>query len=547
MAAMTHLSFTLFDRSAHQPDILSKTDDFSELTITDLAHRAVESWPGLWQMDMLKNMRGLNAMKKKRMSIIMILLAGAAAICISCDNGGSDDGITNWVKAYGTAAGDEAYPHKIIPTVDGGFVMLGDANDIVKLNGEGAVLWQKRFATGQEGLKLMALGETAEGDLVVAGQGTYSSDVLIKLDSGGNELWEKSNDWQGSLSWCAIDVDKSTGAIYTLYVWDEFSVVMKKDAAGDTLWCKKINIHYGRPYFSIRATSDGGCIMAESVYFPSSTGDSPGTSLSFAIKMTGSGAVEWQKTYGPSGGIKDLEYGENYDGFVSVEQAQDGGYVLAGESQWGNTVWILRIDASGNKLWAKEISSIIRSNSNAYTTSVPIAAYPLADGGYVFAGTSEYDCGSIFTATERIDQAAWIIKLSSSGAMVWQKNYREKTFTYTTTWEYYYLLTSGEITVKVTKNLMDLRAFAPVSGGGFVGAGSTKMYGTGGYDYMVLKMNGSGAVTDTELEMSTRKATVTNLTFTVKDEIVEVTDHAIGAFPLPGLTITGSGYLATDI
>ncbi|MEN6342839.1 MAG: YiiX/YebB-like N1pC/P60 family cysteine hydrolase [Methanospirillum sp.] len=120
-------------------------------------------------------------------------------------------------------------------------------------------------------------------------------------------------------------------------------------------------------------------------------------------------------------------YGENrYDGFKSVQQTADGGYILAGWllSTDGDAIdkkyaWIVKLDGTGTLEWQRQLgSNMFQSLSIRQTT----------DGGYILAGmTSDptvpgyhvfhdiYDNRTVFCGD------MWVAKLDAAGGLVWQR------------------------------------------------------------------------------------------------------------------------------
>src|SRR2546421_559710 len=88
---------------------------------------------------------------------------------------------------------------------------------------------------------------------------------------------------------------------------------------------------------SVQQTSDGGYIVA---WAAASCGAD--NSDAWLLKLDSDGNVEWEKTYGGSGG----------DGASSVQQTTDGGYIVGGiENSFGSSSignWLLKLDSDGN-------------------------------------------------------------------------------------------------------------------------------------------------------------------------------------------------------
>jgi len=86
------------------------------------------------------------------------------------------------------------------------------------------------------------------------------------------------------------------------------------------------------------------------------------------MKLNSSSDVEWQKTYG----------GANYDGVSSVQQTNDGGFIVAantksfGAANFDYDLWVLKIDKNG-KIVPNPGNDMhtFNTNSNVSNTSVP--------------------------------------------------------------------------------------------------------------------------------------------------------------------------------
>jgi len=96
---------------------------------------------------------------------------------------------------------------------------------------------------------------------------------------------------------------------------------------------------------SVQETIDGGFIVAGY-----QTPDIATVPTDWYVAKTDAGGnVQWQRTFGSTG--RDMS--------SSVQQTTDGGYIVAGCFDCGanpRSFYLLKLDASGNKVWEKAIS-----------------------------------------------------------------------------------------------------------------------------------------------------------------------------------------------
>jgi hypothetical protein len=212
--------------------------------------------------------------------------------------------------------------------------------------------------------------------------------------------------------------------------------LIKTNANGDTTWTKTFG---GSSYDysnSVQQTTDGGYIIA-------GYSNSYGTSTDlYLIKTDANGNQSWYRTFGGS----STDYG------YLVEQTSDGGYIIAGYSNSYGTsydVYLVKTDASGNQLWYRTFGG----SGTDYGYSVA----QTSDGGYVITGyTTSYGTGG----------NVYLIKTDTSGNQSWYKSFGG------TNSDYGY-------------------SVAQTSDGGYVIAGYTASYGTGG-DVYLIKTDTSG-------------------------------------------------------
>lgn len=175
--------------------------------------------------------------------------------------------------------------------------------------------------------------------------------------------------------------------------------LIKTDTRGNKQWSKTFGGKSSSRAFSVKQTTDGGYIIA-GYMVPGQSG-----SLALAIKTDANGNEQWNRTYKNRG----------YEGYNSVQQTSNGGYIFAGWTKWnwvsGEKVdaWLVKTDANGNELWNRtlgegEFESIQQT----------------ADGGYIIVG------GIKWSGYNRKKAYAMVVRTNASGYELWSKRYEGK-------------------------------------------------------------------------------------------------------------------------
>ncbi len=156
---------------------------------------------------------------------------------------------------------------------------------------------------------------------------------------------------------------------------------------------------------SVAPTGDGGYIVAGST---SSFG--AGGTDAWVLKLRADGTVDWQKTYGGTKG----------DEFRQVLQTADGGYILAGNTDFHNTgvayAWVVKLKSTGTIDWQKYYGGELGGNSQRVASLRSIRQ--LNDGRYVAIGRTTMAANLDGRAADLL-----LLKLSPSGEILWQKGY----------------------------------------------------------------------------------------------------------------------------
>ncbi|MBS1736280.1 MAG: T9SS type A sorting domain-containing protein [Bacteroidetes bacterium] len=122
--------------------------------------------------------------------------------------------------------------------------------------------------------------------------------------------------------------------------------------------------------------------------------------------------IEWQKTLG----------GTDADIAKSIEPTADSGYIVAGftasndgdasGNHGGMDFWVVKLGATGNKLWQKTLGG----SNNDFANAV----HQTSDGGYIVAGYTFSNDGDV-SGNHNPDSDGWVVKLNASGNLIWQK------------------------------------------------------------------------------------------------------------------------------
>ncbi|MDP7028325.1 MAG: hypothetical protein QF380_07960, partial [Candidatus Marinimicrobia bacterium] len=110
--------------------------------------------------------------------------------------------------------------------------------------------------------------------------------------------------------------------------------LIKTDSNGNQIWDKTYG-NGGERGWSVQQTTDGGYIMTGQTYSMTNYWDW------WLLKTDSNGNEMWDKIFGGSG--------QDYGGYC-VQQTTDGGYVIIGQigSYGGADVWLIKTDPEGN-------------------------------------------------------------------------------------------------------------------------------------------------------------------------------------------------------
>ncbi len=125
-------------------------------------------------------------------------------------------------------------------------------------------------------------------------------------------------------------------------------------------------------------------------------------------------SVEWIKTFG----------GSNEDSALSVVEATDGGYVIAGYTQstdgdittktaTDSDFWVLKLTQDGDISWSKTYGGTADERAEKIIAT--------KDGGYAIVGYNRSNDGDV--AVNEGLQDYWILKIDAGGEIQWEKSF----------------------------------------------------------------------------------------------------------------------------
>ena len=213
------------------------------------------------------------------------------------------------------------------------------------------------------------------------------------------------------------------GSFWVSGMASSHALVFSIDNLGNQNWLKRYGGTYGTEnaaqilrsfdgniIFAGRASSTDGDVVGLHGALP---GDLSGDDDYWVVCLDTSGNILWQNCLG--GNFSDDAY--------SIVQAPDSGYLIFGNigSNDGQVnvyygsddLWIAKLTRTGLLQWRKTYGG-----SNNEIAGKIIST---RDGGFIFCSSSQsfdYDVTSNFGSYD-----AWIVKLSSTGIIQWQRNY----------------------------------------------------------------------------------------------------------------------------
>lgn len=308
----------------------------------------------------------------------------------------SSDNKLEWQKTFGGSDDDRAAD--IIETKNGEFAILGysKSNDFdvstnagsqdfwfIKLSSSGILISEKSF--GYLGLDYgTTLLETKDNGFLITG-------VLDLTASNG----------QGNAKTTAV---KHAGGDY----W-----AIKTDNSGNLLWSRYFGGSFtDTPLGVVETDANNFIIVGSSDSNDFNISDNKGTYDFWVVKISNSGNLIWEKSFG----------GSEIDEARAITTTNDGNFIIVGDTRSNDKnvstnngaadIWVLKISTDGNLIWEKTIGATNFDVARAITKT--------KDNGFLIAGSSR----SLDNGFENKGQNdALIIKINNTGELLWQQTF----------------------------------------------------------------------------------------------------------------------------
>jgi hypothetical protein len=321
-------------------------------------------------------------------------------------------------KAYGGSHIDGGSSMR--QTADGGYIIIGTTMSfgagnrniyLIRTDKFGDTIFVKTYGgtSTDEGNDVQ---QTTDGGFILVGNtesfGAGSNDVyLIRTDSLGDTLWTKAyggtNDDEGNSVEQTIDGGFIiTGTTFSFGAGYNDVYLIKTNSIGDTMWTKTIGGIGFETGNSIEKTNDGGYIICGSTSSYGAGGEDV-----FLIKIDSIGSLTWSKTFG---GIDD-DGGGSYASGNTVKQTINGGYIIVSTTRsfgaGGGDIYIIRTNSNGDTLYTRSFGTVYDDSG--------FSIQQTNDGGYIITGDTYPGPGIYLIRTDSLLNILWSTETNYGG------------------------------------------------------------------------------------------------------------------------------------
>ncbi len=350
----------------------------------------------------------------------------------------------DWSRNYGGSL--EETGNDIVQTTDGGFIFCANTSSnngdvsgalgsvdiwVVKLDGDGNIEWQRTLGgTGLDNagriLQLpsggyLLLGNTRSNDGDVSGNHGNTDVWLAWLSAEGAVLDQRC--YGGSLLDGALDLTptpdggyiiagnsrSSNGDLTTNAGFDDLWV-LKVDGTGEIQWQHSYGGTGGETAFGISLTNDGGLVL--NGVTDSDDGDvigGTGSADYWVLKLDPDGNLQWQRTFGGSG----IDYGysiiELPDGTILALGADGPANDEASNPLGDGDFWTVRLTSTGDLISEHSYGGSSNDNGRGLLNT--------PEGGRVMTGSTFSSDGDVVSNNGGSD--GWVLRTDEEGDLYW--------------------------------------------------------------------------------------------------------------------------------
>ncbi len=231
--------------------------------------------------------------------------------------------------------------------------------------------------------------------------GSDGKTILLKIDELGNEIWSRSYSEINGSHW-GNSVFQTIDGGYIIA--GAQNTIIKTDSIGLLQWYYILPYSYSHYVEDVIQTFAGDYIVVGGVGGDPSTSGHNQKGQAFILRMSEGGGIQWVKRYGISNTPNDS--------FLGVVQADDGGFVLAGEKlqdrnfEFYDHFWIVKTDGNGDMEWSHELGG------NLWDEALDIVK--LSDDSYIITGKKSLSSTNL---------NMWVMRISSDGTILWQADH----------------------------------------------------------------------------------------------------------------------------
>jgi hypothetical protein len=318
------------------------------------------------------------------------------------------EGTMLWEKVFGGANNDRG--QSVQQTNDGGYIIAGTTNSygageydmwLIKTDCNGSEEWNRTFGGPDSDIGYSAQ-QTMDGGYVINGE-TYSTDTdpgnwnmwLVKTDEVGIEQWNRTFGGTGD-ELCYSGQQTADGGYVLAGGRGTFNrsfdfLLVKTDENGVEQWNRSFGGNDPELGSSVQQALDGGYVIVGDVlhdYFDI-----------WLVKTDENGVEQWNRTFGIVG-----PYGGGDDWGRSVQQTTDGGYIIAGSTDFGghltSRAYLVKTDSEGNLQWDLDLGGNHGGSGKC--------AEQTTDGGYILTGSIDYGNKDVWLVKVRNISSPWL-------------------------------------------------------------------------------------------------------------------------------------------